>query len=160
MSAAPSNRSRLAEAFDLIRRELLRFGVVGAACFVIEVGLFNLFLHTVLSDKVTTSKIIAATIATVCAWLGNRYYTFKHRATGAVQREVLLFFAANGLAIAVGSAWLAFTHYTLGYDTRLADNLSNLVGIAIGTLIRFTAYHFVVFAEVDPSTTDVLDPPA
>ena len=149
MTSAPSLRQRAAEALEVVRRELLRFGVVGAVCFVIEVGLFNLLLAGPLSDKVTTSKILAAIVATTCAWLGNRYYTFRHRDTGAVHREVLLFFATNGVAIAVGSAWLAFTHYVLGYDTVLADNISNLFGIAVGTLIRFASYHWLVFAEVE-----------
>ncbi|HEX2704193.1 MAG TPA: GtrA family protein [Candidatus Lustribacter sp.] len=139
---------RLRDAFELIRRELVRFGLVGAMAFVVEIALFNLFLHVLIRDKVTTSKIVAASVATLCAWLGNRYWTFRQRSTGSLRRELVLFFAVNGLAIAVGAAWLAFTHYVLGLDSRLQDNISNVFGIGLGTLLRFWAYHELVFAEV------------
>ena len=50
-------------AMDVIYREMIKFGVVGIMAFIIDIGLTNLLWHTVLSDKVTTAKIISGAVA-------------------------------------------------------------------------------------------------
>jgi len=47
---------------DVIYREMIKFGVVGLIAFIIDIGLANLLWHTVLSDKVTTAKIISGAV--------------------------------------------------------------------------------------------------
>ena len=37
----------------------------------------------------------------------------------------------------------------LGFQTRLADNISTIIGIGLGTLFRFWAYRKFVFADED-----------
>src|SRR6478752_5759648 len=64
---------------DVIYREMIKFGVVGLLAFIIDIGLANLLWHTVLSDKVTTAKIISGIVATLFSWVGNRQWTFRHR---------------------------------------------------------------------------------
>ena len=53
--------ARARGAMDVIYREMIKFGVVGALAFVIDLGLANLLWHTVLEDRVTTAKIIRST---------------------------------------------------------------------------------------------------
>ena len=52
-------------AMDVIYREMIKFGVIGALAFVIDLGLANLLWHTVLEDRVTTAKIISGLVATL-----------------------------------------------------------------------------------------------
>ena len=84
---------------DVIYREMIKFGVVGLLAFIIDIGLANLLWHTVLSDKVTTAKIISGTVATLFSWVGNRQWTFRHRRSRPAHHEVLLFFGVNGVAL-------------------------------------------------------------
>jgi putative flippase GtrA len=87
-------------------------------------------------------------VATVVAWLGNRYWTFRHRRRATMRHEFMLFVVMNigGLLIAVGC--LGFSHYVLGLTSALADNISgNAVGLALGTVFRFWAYRQFVFTE-------------
>ena len=70
---------RLRGAIGILYREAIKFGVVGAFAFVVDVGLMNLLRQTVMEDKPTTAKIISASVATLVAWLGNRAWTFRHR---------------------------------------------------------------------------------
>ncbi|HET8970555.1 MAG TPA: GtrA family protein [Candidatus Nanopelagicales bacterium] len=139
--------------------EMAKFGVVGAVAFLVDIGLFNLLRGVgsdgPLADKPLTAKIISVVVATTVAYLGNRYWTFRHRARTSMRREYVLFFILNGagLLISVGCLW--FSHYALGFTSLLADNISaNFVGVAFGTLFRFWSYRRWVFLEVP---TDVRD---
>ena len=68
--------SRLRGAIDVLYREAIKFGVIGAVAFVIEMGSFNLLRRTLLEEKPTAAVIVSASLATVFAWLGNRIWTF------------------------------------------------------------------------------------
>lgn len=134
-------------AVDVLYREMIKFGVVGAIAFVIDLGGANLLWHTVLPDKVTTAKIISGAVATLVAWLGNRQWTFRHRRSRPVHHEVALFFGVNLVALGLSALTLALSHYGLGFTSRLADNVSTVVGIGLGTLFRFWAYRRLVFSH-------------
>jgi putative flippase GtrA len=133
-------------AMDVIYREMIKFGVVGALAFVIDLGLANLLWHTVLEDRVTTAKIISGLVATLFSWVGNRQWTFRHRRSRPAHHEVALFFGVNLVALGIATVTLAFSHYALGFTSTLADNIATIVGIGLGTLFRFWTYRKFVFA--------------
>lgn len=141
--------------------ELVRFGFVGGLAFVVDVGLFNLLRFgpgDVLDHKPLTAKVISVAVATVVAWLGNRYWAFAARRTASRAREFLAFAIANvvGMAIAVGC--LAVSHYVLGLRSALADNIAaNVVGLALGTVFRYLAYRFFVFTGATGRPADARD---
>lgn len=130
-------------------RELMRFGAVGGVAFVVDTGLFNLLRFgpgEVLEAKPITAKIISVAVATVVAWLGNRFWTFSDRRTDTQLREFAGFVVVNigGMAIAIGC--LAFSHYVLDLRSPLADNISaNGVGLVLGMVFRYVAYRTWVF---------------
>jgi putative flippase GtrA len=143
---------RLRGAVDVLYREVLKFGVVGALAFVIDAGGFNLLVYGhggsgPLHRKVLTAKIISATISIVFAYLGNRLWTFRHRRRPEVHHEVILFAVVNGIGLLIAVACLGFSRYVLGHDSALANNVSGtFVGTALGTLFRFWAYRRFVFS--------------
>jgi len=169
--AAPSRLHALAARvygpFEALAREVTKFGIVGAMSFVIDVGLFNLLLYGgPLEGKPLTAKVVSVAVATTFAYFGNRFWTFRHRGRTNMGREYLLFFMLNGVAmlIAVGCLWVS--HYLLGLDSALADNISaNVIGLALGTLFRFWSYRKWVFpavaddsAELDLAERDATTP--
>jgi putative flippase GtrA len=129
--------------------ELLRFGSVGAVAFVVDVGLFNLLRFgpgELLAAKPLTAKVLSVAVATVVAWLGNRYWTFAPRRTAARVRELLGFALVNVGGMGIAVACLAISHYALGLTSPLADNVAaNVVGLGLGTAFRYVAYRRVVF---------------
>ncbi|AKU16185.1 GtrA family protein [Luteipulveratus mongoliensis] len=147
---------RLRGAVDVLWREMAKFGIVGAVCFVIDMGGFNVLVNGALEHKVTTAKIVSGAIATLVAWVGNRYWTFRHRRNRPVTHEVLLFFVVNGIALAIAAGWLAFAHYTLNMDGKLANNVNAFIGIGLGTLFRFWTYRQFVFANEPLSDHDAV----
>jgi len=53
---------------------------------------------------------------------------------------------AVGLGIALSCLWTS--HYLLGLDSPLADNISaNVIGLFLGTTFRFWSYRRWVFRE-------------
>lgn len=149
---------RLRLTMDVLWRELAKFGVIGLISFVIDLGGFNLLVGGPMENKVTTAKLISGGVATVVAWLGNRYWTFRHRRNRPVHHEVVLFFAVNGVALAVSAGWVAFAHYVFGVRGTLALNVAAFIGIGLGTLLRFWAYRKFVFVnEPDAREPDVTD---
>jgi putative flippase GtrA len=153
VSAASAAFDRLRGAIDVLYREMIKFGVVGAVAFVVDIGVFNLLRSTVLEEKPTTATVISAAIATAVAWIGNRTWTFRHRRSRPVHHEALLFALTNGVALLIQAGCIAFSNYVLDLQSLLADNAAKITGIALGTLFRFWAYRTFVFSR-EPLTED------
>jgi putative flippase GtrA len=156
VSGLPAAVSRLRGTIDVVYREMLKFGTVGAVAFVVDVGLFNLLTSDLwfgsgappLDGHEKMAKIVSAGTATVVAWLGNRYWSFRHRRQASRGKEFLTFVVMNVIATGIAVLCLAVSHDLLGFTSKLADNLSgNVIGIGLGTLFRFWAYRTFVFTD-------------
>lgn len=143
--------------FTRLRRGLLgyfvKFGIVGLVGFVVDVLLFNLLSLGLLGSDVwwadpLGAKFISTSVAIVVNWLGNRYWTFRRDRRSDVVKEFIEFVAASVAGMLVTLACLWFTHYVLGFTSLLADNISaNVIGLALGTLVRFALYRWWVWSE-------------
>ena len=148
MTARAMTRSRLL-AFA---SQVGKFGAVGLVGLVVDVLVFNLLRATVFSpDLVHAGPIYAKVISTMLAilvnWLGNRLWTFGHVRQNRTVREGVEFFAVSLVGMGIGLACLWFSHYVLGYTSVLADNISsNVIGLGLGAVFRFTLYRYWVFA--------------
>lgn len=142
---------RLRGAVDVLVREVLKFGLVGALAYLVDVGLFNLLRYGgsgVLQDKPLTAKVVSVSVATCVAWAGNRLWTFRHRRTDRPGLELVQFAAINLVGMGIALACLAVSHYVLDLRSPLADNVSaNGIGLVLGTLFRFYAYRTFVFTR-------------
>jgi putative flippase GtrA len=153
---APGLVERLYSPIRAVVHEVAKFGIVGAVAFVIDVGLFNLLLYFgPLQDKPLTAKVVSVVAATTFAYFGNRFWTYRNRGRRSMRREYVLFFVFNGIALLISVGCLWFSHYVLGLDSPLADNISaNVVGVLLGTLFRFVAYRTWVFPALPDDAAD------
>lgn len=156
--ARPGLIRRVLDRFGHLVHELGKFGTVGGIAFVIDIVLFNVLIEALDMERLT-AKTISTTIAATFAFLGNRFWTWRHRERSGLAREYLLYFFFNVVGLGIGLACLAISHYGLGaiwpavFKTLLADNISaNLVGTAMGTTFRFWSYRRFVF--VGPAAQD------
>lgn len=142
----------------LLISQFARVGVVGLVGLVVDVGLFNLLCLTVLNPATVHEGALWATflstsVAIVVNWLGNRYWTFRHQRRSHWVREGFEFVlvSVGGLLIALFCVW--FSEHVLGYHSLLSDNIAkNVVGLALGTIFRFTFYRLWVFNPSRQST--------
>lgn len=131
--------------WQVLVHELAKFGIVGALCYLIDFGLYNV-CHVGLGLGPITSKIISTVVAATCAYLGNRHWSFRHRARSGVRREYTLFVVLNTIGLLIALACLGFGYYVLDQRSALASNIwGNLVGTGLGTVFRFWAYKKWVF---------------
>lgn len=132
--------------------QFTRFGIVGFVGLLIDFAIFNVLRLTVFSPEnihegPVYAKLISTAVAIVFNWIGNRYWTFREHRGRQLWREFVEFLVVSlgGMAIGLGCLWVS--HYLLGFTSLLADNIAtNGVGLALGTLFRFTLYRAWVFA--------------
>jgi len=137
-----------------LAHEVAKFGIVGALGAVVDIGLFNFLLVKVIPGKPLTAGTISFFAAVSVTYIGNRFWTYRHRERTGYGRETLLFFVFNVLGLLIQLGILAFTHYVLDRTTLLDDNVSkNVVGLGLATLFRFWAYRRYVFPDA-PSAGD------
>ncbi len=89
-------------------------------------------------------------MAVAVTYVGNRYFSFSHRARSGIGRETSLFLGINVITLLFSLGVIALFEYPLGYKSdRFVMNLANLVTIGIGTLFRFWSYKRFVFLHPD-----------
>lgn len=144
-------------------RQVMRFGVVGLVGLLADVGGFNVLRYYgtgPLHDYPISAKVISSLAGVIVAWLGNRYWTFRHTRRNKVHHEFLLFAIVSVIGILIAAVCLAISHYLLGYKSQLADNISsNGIGLVLATIFRFWAYkhHVFVSDNGEPFTDDYED---
>ena len=158
MSAPPVAPAFRGAALRARAYEIARFLSVGGVAFVVDLGLFNLLRFgpgEVLGHKPITAKIISVIAATLVSWLGNRLWTFARQRTDRRVRELAVFAGINVVCAAIPVLTLALSHYALGLTTPLADNVATIIGIGVGTVLRYLGYKRWVFTggPAAPATT-------
>jgi putative flippase GtrA len=143
------------ERFRHIIHEFAKFGVVGVVGLLITNIGYALF-HTKFHWGPVSATTVATIVATCVTYVGNRYWSFKHRERTSVPREGVIFFALNGIGLLIQDAVVAFNYYILGLGgNKLAEFLALNVGIGLATLFRFWSYRKFVWAApaADGGTT-------
>ncbi|MCN0180609.1 GtrA family protein [Salinispora arenicola] len=141
----------LLDRFGHLVHELSKFATVGGVAFLVDFALFNV-MTAVQDVEQVTAKTISTVVAATFAFLGNRFWTWRHRRGGNPAREYALFFFFNAVGLGITVAVLAISRYGLGqvwpevFQTPLADNIASyLVGTGLATLFRFWSYRRFVF---------------
>ena len=141
-------RSRLADTWRLLVKELSAFGIVGGLCFLLDIGLFQL-LYAHVGVGAVTSRFISTVISLTVGYFGHRHWSFAHRARTSIKREYTLFAAVNGVTTVLSLIIVWFVRYPLGQESALVLQLANVVSIGLGTIVRYLAYRKWVFVDHD-----------
>jgi putative flippase GtrA len=147
MGSAQLLRQRLAV-------ELAAFGVIGAVCLVSDIVLFNVFTFGAGLSPVA-AKSVGMVITGTMAFFGHRHVTFRHhRGDQSYRREVTMFTVATLLTVLLSLLPLFVAKNIVQTHDVVMLNGANLLGIALGTLVRYLAYRNVVWAAA-PAGPDI-----
>ena len=138
-----------------LRFQVLAFTAVGGAGFAVDVWIFNVLLSLPVSAHgwPLVAKATSTAVAILVNWVGNRLWTFRDRRRTDTVREATEFVIASLAGSIASLACLGVSHYVLGFTSVWADNVSaNVIGLALGSAVRFAAYRWWVFGA-ERSTT-------
>jgi len=133
--------STLYQRFRLLIHEGSKFLVIGGIGFAVTEVTFNLFRFSA-GLGLFTSNALATIIATVVTFIGNRYWTFRHREGKGTSHETVMFFVLNGVGLLIqyGAVWVAQNVLGFPHNDKFSTNVALLLGIALATLFRFWSY--------------------
>ncbi|MBA2949918.1 GtrA family protein [Streptomyces himalayensis] len=140
--AAP--RSAVRQRFDRLVREMAKFGAVGGAGILVNLGVFNLVRH-VTDLQVVRASVIATVVAIIFNYLGFRYFTYRDRDKSGRTKELTLFLLFSGIGLVIENGVLYVATYGFGWDSPLQSNIFKFLGIGVATLFRFWSYRTWVF---------------
>ena len=130
--------------------EVAKFGIVGGLSYVVTIIANYAYLYFEKNDELT-AYIVANVVATAVAYLGNRYWTYKERESGGT-REMALFVAINGVAIAIQAGITTLTYYVLHMTSHVDIFFSKFIlAIGIGMAFRFWCYRTFIFPHAEPA---------
>ena len=146
---------------SLFWREVAKFGAVGGVAFVIDNGLYWYLIHGPMSGSEVKARFVSAGVATIFAWVANRYWTFRHKRAerpAHMQREVVLFLVFNAIGALITMACVALAIDVFDVTDPAGQTAARLVGIVIGTIFRFWTYRQFVFVRELTHLPPVPDP--
>lgn len=140
--------NRFKAAWHLFVAELMKFGTVGGLAFLVNAGVVWILMHTVFQDGGhVKAKAIATVVATLFSWVANRYWTFRDKRQSDTKKELIQFLIANGIGMAIELSCVVVSYYVLNLTSPTASFVSGtIVGTALGTIFRYFAYRFWVYA--------------
>ena len=135
------------DRFQVLIHEVGKFGLIGIVSTILTLGVQNALLGHV---GPTTDVIVANAIATCFAFIGNRYWAFKHRKTPNVARETALFVFFNVVGMLIQAGFVDANHYLLHHpdSDRIAFDIASVIGIGVATIFRLFCYRAFVFKSV------------
>jgi putative flippase GtrA len=126
----------LYQRFRLLIHESFKFLVVGGIGMVLTIAA-AVALHSL-------GKYVAITIATIAAtiftFLGNRYWTFRHRQGEGATQESVMFFLLNGVGLLIYYGCIWVIQDLMRLESRFWYTVALVVGTGLGTLFRFWSY--------------------
>jgi len=153
-----SSARALYARFRHVIYETARFGVVGLVGLVVTDGGANLLRYHAGMGRLSSVAVAVATVASIAiTFAPSRYWTFRHRQRTGVRRETAVFFAVNGIGVAISEACVGLT-YPLHLDGGLSYNIALNVGIALGTLFRYWSYRKWVWRALPPASPAAAQP--
>lgn len=134
----------LRERFGHLIHEAAKFGVVGAAGFVVNMAGFDLIYYDVRFGSTRPGSFTAYTLsfiaASVVTYLGNRFWTFRHRGGRGTARDSMRFLVLNLAGMGIQYFPLGVTDHLLGRKDWLSANVALVVGVGLAMLFRFWSY--------------------
>lgn len=144
----------------MLLHEVAKFGAVGGIGFVVQLGTTNT-LHSGFHTGPLKAVVIGYIAATVVTFLGNKYWTYRHRVGNShVARESVMFVLLNLVGIVIQLAVTSFVTYGLGLKDTLSYNVALIIGIGLGTIFRLFTYRRWVFLATPsaPASAESLEP--
>mgnify|MGYP003394063952 CR=1 FL=1 len=134
--------------------QLSKFGLIGVANTVIDLGIYNLFIF--MSDVssgylIAVFKSFSVLAAIVNSYVWNKFWSFEKKETGNVGEEFTQFLLVSLVGLLLNVGITAFVVNIIGAPAGIADKTwANIGGLTASILVltwTFIGYKFFVFKK-------------
>ncbi len=139
---------RLYQRFRHLIHEFAKFGIIGGFGFLVTEAVFNLLIQA--HEATFTANAVATLVAAAVTFMGNRYWTFRHRERTGMGRETAIFIVLNLIGIVIQQACLELAKHEFGKHDKLTLNVAFLFGVGLATMFRFWSYRKWVWLAQPP----------
>ncbi len=133
-----------------LRRQILRFLLVGGTSVTVDLGVYLLLLPNL--DR-TTAKGVAYLAGVVVGFIGNKLWTFESRRKSLAEPTLylLIYLVTLMVNIAVngGTLWVA---EELGASPGLSNIAGFFMATAVTTILNFLGMKYIAFRHSQNST--------
>jgi len=129
----------LYKRFQQLIHEGAKFCVIGGMGAIVTLGGADI-LHNHLGENKYLAITISTLVATFVTFVGNRYWTFRHRSGKGTTHESVMFFVLNGVGLLIGYGCIWLVQDAIGLGGALWYDFANFLGLVFGTLFRFWSY--------------------
>ena len=136
----------LYDRFRELLHEAARFGAVGLVGLVVVDSGANLLQYGAGMDRFSATAV-ATIVATALSFAASRYWTFRHRQRSGAGRETALFFAVNGIGVAITEGCVELAAAS-GRTGKFWYNIALLGGIGLATVFRYWSYKRWIWPSV------------
>jgi putative flippase GtrA len=150
MAARVNLVATLYKRFRELIHEGAKFCVIGGLGAITTLGGADI-LHNHLAVGKYSAITISTFVATVVTFLGNRYWTFRHRSGKGTAHESVMFFVLNAVGLLIGYACIFLVQTGFGLGGAIWYDFANFLGLVFGTVFRFWSYRKWVW-HVQPVT--------
>ena len=134
--------------------QLSKFGLIGIANTVIDLGIYNLFIF--MSDissgyLIAVFKSFSVLAAIVNSYIWNKFWSFEKKETGNVGEEFTQFLLISLVGLLLNVGITAFVVNVIGTPAGMAEKTwANIGGLTASILVltwNFIGYKFFVFKK-------------
>lgn len=142
----------LYQRFAHVFHELGKFMGVGAIAYSVDLVLFNAAVY-LWAWEALPAKTFSTCLAATIAFVGNRYWTWRHRPRTNLRREYLWYFLFNTIGLGINLLWVWAYEWANGLWPAVLDNpialnlVANVIGVGTASAFRFYSYRTWVFAD-------------
>ncbi|MCL2408921.1 MAG: GtrA family protein [Oscillospiraceae bacterium] len=118
-----------------LTRELISYGIFGAATTVVGFGSYVLFLH-VIGFSLLLSNILSHFLAIIFAFITNKIWVFKalNFSTGNIAKEFFKFLSSRLAALVIDTVLLKILVDVLSYDPIISKLVTSVIVVIINYL--------------------------
>ena len=134
--------------------QLSKFGLVGVANTVVDLGIYNLFIFiTDISTGylISVFKCFSVLAAIINSYMWNKFWSFDKKETGNLSEEFTQFLLISLIGLLLNVGITSFVVNVVGAPSGVADKTwANVGGLAASILVltwNFVGYKFFVFKK-------------
>ncbi|ADD40514.1 GtrA family protein [Stackebrandtia nassauensis] len=151
-AARESAPPRLYRRFAHLFHEVGKFMGVGAVAYSFDLALFNAAVY-LWAWEALPAKTFSTCVAATIAFVGNRFWTWRHRPRSRLHREYLWYFLFNTIGLGINLLWVWAYEWANGIWPSVLDNpialnlVANVIGVGTAAAFRFYSYRTWVFSD-------------